>query len=89
MSISRQQLHEMIDAVDMSEFDVVYHVLAKFIREDFPAQDDGHDPRLPMYRLSAGFLSNVKLYAPNYILLLCFQCHPDSSVSRQRQYLTV
>jgi len=30
----------MLDAVDSEEFDVVYHVLAKFIREDFPTQDE-------------------------------------------------
>ena len=40
MNISREQLHEMVDAVDTAEYDVVYHVLSKFIREDFPTQDE-------------------------------------------------
>lgn len=40
MSVSRQQLHSMIDVVDSEELSVLYHVLAKFISEDSPAPDE-------------------------------------------------
>ncbi len=40
MNVKREQLHELIDVVDVSEFDVLYRLLAKFIPEDQPTRDE-------------------------------------------------
>ena len=40
MNANREQLHELIDIVDVSEFDVIYHLLTKFIQEDTPTPDE-------------------------------------------------
>jgi predicted transcriptional regulator len=40
MIANRKQLHDLIDAVDASEFNILYHLLIKFIPEDVPAADE-------------------------------------------------
>lgn len=40
MIIDRQQLHALVDVVDAKEFNIVYHVLAKFIPSDIPTLDE-------------------------------------------------
>lgn len=40
MKVNREQLHELIDVVDVSEYDVLYHILSKFIPEDAPSLDE-------------------------------------------------
>ncbi|MDR1158676.1 MAG: hypothetical protein LBK75_10325 [Oscillospiraceae bacterium] len=40
MNVSREQLHDLINIVDASEFDVLYHVLSKFIPEDTPTSNE-------------------------------------------------
>jgi predicted transcriptional regulator len=40
MNVNRKRLHDMIDVVDASEFNVIYHLLAKFIEEDAPTPDE-------------------------------------------------
>lgn len=46
MLVQREQLHELIDIVDISEYNVVYHLLSKFIREDAPAPDEAEAIRM-------------------------------------------
>jgi predicted transcriptional regulator len=40
MMISRSHLHELIDVVDTSEFNILYQILVKFIPEDAPLPDE-------------------------------------------------
>ena len=40
MNISRQQLHDMIDVVDIREYNLLCSLLAKFIPEDAPTPDE-------------------------------------------------
>ena len=40
MVASRQQLHDIIDVVDQSELNVLYHVLIKFMPETEPLADE-------------------------------------------------
>jgi hypothetical protein len=40
MNIERQQLHELVDIVDLSEFGVIYHLLSKFVYEDNATEDE-------------------------------------------------
>ena len=40
MIASRKQLHDIIDAVDSKELDVLYQVLVKFMPEDEPMPDE-------------------------------------------------
>ncbi len=40
MDTNRQQLHELIDVVDKSELNVIYHLLLKFIPEDVPTSEE-------------------------------------------------
>ena len=40
MSISRQQLHDLVDVVAAEELNIVYHVLTKFIPEETPTPDE-------------------------------------------------
>jgi len=38
--MTRQALHDLIDVVEPREFDILYHLLIKFIPEDLPTQDE-------------------------------------------------
>jgi len=38
--MTRQKLHDLIDVVEPREFDLLYHLLIKFIPEDTPTQDE-------------------------------------------------
>jgi predicted transcriptional regulator len=40
MVANRQQLHDIIDVVDQSELNVLYHVLIKFMPETEPLPDE-------------------------------------------------
>ncbi len=40
MSVSRQQVHALVDIVKSAELDVVYHILTKFIEEDEATPDE-------------------------------------------------
>ena len=40
MSVSRQQLHELIDIIDSKELNVLYHLLTKFVPEDAATPDE-------------------------------------------------
>ncbi len=40
MAVDRQQLHDLIDAVDARELNVLYYVLMKFIPEDIALPDE-------------------------------------------------
>lgn len=40
MNINREQLHSLIDIVDESEINVLYHLLSKFIPEEAPTADE-------------------------------------------------
>jgi predicted transcriptional regulator len=40
MTVSRNQLHDLIDVVDTSEYTILYHLLKKFIPEETPAPDE-------------------------------------------------
>jgi len=40
MNVSRQQLHNIIDVVDLGALDVLYQVLIKFMPEDEPTPDE-------------------------------------------------
>ncbi|MDR1574122.1 MAG: hypothetical protein LBS24_07410 [Clostridiales Family XIII bacterium] len=40
MNVNRQQLHDLIDAVDISEFDMLCRLIAKFIPEDAATPDE-------------------------------------------------
>jgi len=40
MSVNRQHLHALVDAVAVEELNIVYHVLTKFIPEDVPLPDE-------------------------------------------------
>ena len=36
----RKQLHDLIDIVDISEYETIYHLLLKFIPENDPTEDE-------------------------------------------------
>lgn len=40
MSISRKQLHELVDIVDESEYDLAYRLLLKLVEEDAATPDE-------------------------------------------------
>lgn len=40
MSVSRQQIHDLVEIVSSDELDVVYHLLTKFIEEDTATPDE-------------------------------------------------
>ena len=40
MNVSRQQVHELVDIINPSELNIIYHVLAKFIPEDIATPDE-------------------------------------------------
>ena len=40
MNVNRQQLHNIIDAVDSGALNVLYQVLIKFMPEDEPSPDE-------------------------------------------------
>lgn len=40
MKINREQLYGLIDAIDVSEYNILYHLLSKFIPEDVPTPDE-------------------------------------------------
>ena len=40
MSISRKQLHDLVDIVDASEYDLAYRLLLKLVEEDAAAPDE-------------------------------------------------
>jgi len=40
MNVNRKQLHDLIDVVDDSEINVIYHLLTKFIPEDTPTTEE-------------------------------------------------
>ena len=40
MIATRQQIHDIVDAIDAKELDVIYKVLVKFMPEDEPTPDE-------------------------------------------------
>lgn len=40
MNVNRQQLHQLIDIVDVNELDILYHILLKFVPEVDAAPDE-------------------------------------------------
>lgn len=40
MSVSRQQLHDLVDIVDASEYDLAYRLLTKLVEEDVATPDE-------------------------------------------------
>ena len=40
MDTQRKQLHDLVDIVDISEYETIYHWLMKFIPEDTPTEDE-------------------------------------------------
>ena len=40
MDIQRKHLHELVDIIDTSEFETLYHLLIKFIPEELPTNDE-------------------------------------------------
>lgn len=40
MSLTKQTLHNLIEMIDASEINVLYHLLMKFVPEDSPLPDE-------------------------------------------------
>ena len=40
MDIQRKYLHDLLDIVDKSELETLYHILIKFVPYDTPAEDE-------------------------------------------------
>jgi len=54
MALTRQTLHDLVDIVDPSEFDIIYRLLVKFIPEDDALPDEIEAMRLAETEIANG-----------------------------------